>query len=241
MKNRNEQGLVTFIGFIILVIVLGVLGYLLINRPQEEVKETEEEKVYKRIDDSKDFVYYTNEEVLSEEGNLVYKDIVINLDSDNARTVENKLNKDMQSIRGLYTKISDDVDKNSIIYNYDDIYEAKMIDYNVYSSDNYLTINVVSYNFNANLGVVDEQLSYYVFDKYSGRELNNQDIMKNESLMTDKIRAVIYDYIKDIDNVDIDVTMNNEYKLTYNEFGKVVVNIIVKLGDLTYNDSIIIN
>ena len=43
------------------------------------------------------------------------------------------------------------------------------------------------------------------------------------------------------DEIDIDVTMNNPYTLYYNEYGKVKANIIVKIGDINYNDNVEIN
>ena len=61
------------------------------------------------------------------------------------------------------------------------------------------------------------------------------------NLSADTIRTKIYDHIKDNNEIDIDVTMNNPYTLYYNEYGKVKANIIVKIGDINYNDNVEIN
>ena len=128
----------------------------------------------------------------------------------------------------------------------DFVYESvsgklQIIDYNTFNSTNYVTIEVNEYEFLANAMTFDNKLTYYCLDKRSGKLLTNQIIMKQENLSADTIRTKIYDHIKDNNEIDIDVTMNNPYTLYYNEYGKVKANIIVKIGDINYNDNVEIN
>ena len=146
----------------------------------------------------------------------------------------------MNKIRGKYTKLEDNSNQE-IINEADGIAEAQIIDYNTFNSTNYVTIEVNEYEFLASAMTFDNKLTYYCLDKRSGKLLTNQIIMKQESLSADTIRTKIYDHIKDNAEIDIDVTMNNPYTLYYNEYGKVKANIIVKIGDINYNDNVEIN
>ena len=239
MITDRQNSKLTFFIFILLIIGLIVLGYFLIKKPDISEKILDDTETLE-IDKTKNIVYYDNIDVISSEAQLEYKDIHINLNSDDARELETKLNNNMNKIRGKYTKLEDNSNQE-IINEADGIAEAEIIDYNTFNSTNYVTIEVNEYEFLASAMTFDNKLTYYCLDKRSGKLLTNQIIMKQENLSADTIRTKIYDHIKDNDEIDIDVTMNNPYTLYYNEYGKVKANIIVKIGDINYNDNVEIN
>ena len=215
------------------------MGYFLIKKPDISEKILDDTETLE-IDKTKNIVYYDNIDVISSEAQLEYKDIHINLNSDDAKELEAKLNNNMNKIRGKYTKLEDNSNQE-IINEADGIAQAQIIDYNTFNSTNYVTIEVNEYEFLASAMSFDNKLTYYCLDKRNGKLLTNQIIMKQENLSADTIRTKIYDHIKDNNEIDIDVTMNNPYTLYYNEYGKVKANIIVKIGDINYNDNVEIN
>lgn len=239
MITDRQNSKLTFFIFILVIIGLIVLGYFLIKKPDISEKILDDTETLE-IDKTKNIVYYDNVDVISSEAQLEYKDIHINLNSDDARELETKLNNNMNKIRGKYTKLEDNSNQE-IINEADGIAQAEIIDYNTFNSTNYVTIEVNEYEFLASAMSFDNKLTYYCLDKRSGKLLTNQIIMKQENLSADTIRTKIYDHIKDNDEIDIDVTMNNPYTLYYNEYGKVKANIIVKIGDINYNDNVEIN
>lgn len=239
MITDRQNSKLTFFIFILVIIGLIVLGYFLIKKPDISEKILDDTETLE-IDKTKNIVYYDNIDVISSEAQLEYKDIHINLNSDDAKELEAKLNNNMNKIRGKYTKLEDNSDQE-IINEADGIAQAQIIDYNTFNSTNYITIEVNEYEFLASAMSFDNKLTYYCLDKRNGKLLTNQIIMKQENLSADTIRTKIYDHIKDNDEIDIDVTMNNPYTLYYNEYGKVKANIIVKIGDINYNDNVEIN
>lgn len=239
MITDRQNSKLTFFIFILVIIGLIVLGYFLIKKPDISEKILDDTETLE-IDKTKNIVYYDNIDVISSEAQLEYKDIHINLNSDDAKELEAKLNNNMNKIRGKYTKLEDNSNQE-IINEADGIAQAQIIDYNTFNSTNYVTIEVNEYEFLANAMTFDNKLTYYCLDKRSGKLLTNQIIMKQENLSADTIRTKIYDHIKDNNEIDIDVTMNNPYTLYYNEYGKVKANIIVKIGDINYNDNVEIN
>jgi len=239
MITDRQNSKLTFFIFILVIIGLIVLGYFLIKKPDISEKILDDTETLE-IDKTKNIVYYDNVDVISSEAQLEYKDIHINLNSDDAKELEAKLNNNMNKIRGKYTKLEDNSNQE-IINEADGIAQAQIIDYNTFNSTNYVTIEVNEYEFLASAMTFDNKLTYYCLDKRSGKLLTNQIIMKQENLSADTIRTKIYDHIKDNDEIDIDVTMNNPYTLYYNEYGKVKANIIVKIGDINYNDNVEIN
>lgn len=239
MITDRQNSKLTFFIFILVIIGLIVLGYFLIKKPDISEKILDDTETLE-IDKTKNIVYYDNVDVISSEAQLEYKDIHINLNSDDAKELEAKLNNNMNKIRGKYTKLEDNSNQE-IINEADGIAQAQIIDYNTFNSTNYVTIEVNEYEFLASAMSFDNKLTYYCLDKRNGKLLTNQIIMKQENLSADTIRTKIYDHIKDNNEIDIDVTMNNPYTLYYNEYGKVKANIIVKIGDINYNDNVEIN
>ena len=106
MITDRQNSKLTFFIFILVIIGLIVLGYFLIKKPDISEKILDDTETLE-IDKTKNIVYYDNIDVISSEAQLEYKDIHINLNSDDARELETKLNSNMNKIRGKYTKLED--------------------------------------------------------------------------------------------------------------------------------------
>lgn len=238
--EKNSLCVVGFILFIILLIFIGNVGLKLLN-DKKQVDTPEEQKVL-YVDENKDIVYYDNITTISEDANLIYRDIHINLDSEDARKVEEELNAKMANIRGSYTLISEsDVPSEDIIMDYDDILEAEILDYTIYNSTTYLTILANNYTYYATLEDDISDLEYYVFNKYTGKLLDNETILNNENITNEDITNRISTYLATDTGIDVDGTINNGYDLFYNQYGELMVKILVNMGEVQYNEVISFN
>lgn len=230
--NREDSNTPSIIVFVTIIAILLGGGFYLIThkdiylKDKEEVK-VEEKKSIKILEDS-DYIYYSNLETIDEHNSLEYKTININIDSVDAKELQETLNNNMSAIRDSLIR-----DENGNVVSCDMI----SYDYNVTSK--YVSLNVTTFSYLQN----EEQLTksivnHYVFDIETGKILNTRDILKKENLTDQEIRVKIRDYVKDDAEVDIDATLNSEYSLSISKDEKVVINTVVKNANMDYNVSI---
>ena len=230
--NREETNTPSIIVFVTIIAILLGGGFYLIThkdiylKDKEEVK-VEEKKSIKILEDS-DYIYYSNLETIDEHNSLEYKTININIDSVDARELQETLNNNMSAIRESLVR---DAEGNVV--------SCDMISYDYNVTSKYISLNVTTFSYLQN----EEQLTksivdHYVFDIETGKILNTRDILKKENLTDQEIRVKIRDYIKDDAEVDIDATLNSEYSLSISKDEKVVINTVVKTTNMDYNVSI---
>ena len=227
-EERNTGGVIVFVT--IVAILLGGGLYLITHKdiylkPHEETKE--EVKSIK-IDEDKDYIYYSDIEVLDGENSLEYKTIHINIDNNEAKNIQEELNNNMIAIKDSLKK---DEEGN--------IVSCDMIGYDYNVTSKYISLGVTTFSYLQN----EEQLTksiikHYVFDLESGKLLTNRDILKKEGITDQDVRVKIREYIKDDVDVDIDATLNSEYTLSISKEGKVIINTVVKTSNMDYNVSI---
>ena len=230
--NKEDRNLGSIIVFVSIIAILLGGGFYLITHKDIYLKVNEEEIVEEKksikILDDKDYIYYTAIEVLDENNSLEYKTININIDSIDAKDLQEELNNNMSSIQDSLKKDSEG-----------NIISCDMINYEDIVTDKYISLNVTTFSYLKN----EEQLTksivkHYVFDIENGKLLTNRDILKKENLTDQEIRVKIRDYVKDDQDVDIDATLNSEYSLSISKEGKVIINTIVKNLNMDYNVSI---
>ena len=230
--NREEKNTGSIIVFLTIVAILLGGGLYLIThkdiylKPHEETKQEEKKSI--KIDDSKDYIYYTDIEVLDSDNSLEYKTININIDNSEAKAIQDELNSNMLNIKASLNKD----DEGNII-------STDMVSYDYVINSKYISLGVTNFSYLQN----EEQLTrsivkHYVFDVTTGKLLTNRDILKKENITDQEVRVKIREYIKDDEDVDIDATLNSEYSLSISKDDKVVVNTVVKTSNMDYNVSI---
>lgn len=243
----NDKNIKTIIAFIIVLIIIIVGGFFIVsnnkkNKSNIDYSKASDTKRVPKKEIDKEYIYYKNEVELSEELQLKFKDVVINIDSTDATNLEQELNNKMDTVRSSLKKQSElnykEEDTEEETGNDDDIYSVDMIDYEAVESNKYISLTVSEYSYNVVNGISDKKYSYYVFDLTSGNIMQTKDIMKKEDITDQEIRKKIRDYINNDESVDIDLTLNNPYYLTIAKNGTVILNIIVNSNNINYNVSI---
>lgn len=246
--DKMERNTSSIIIFLLVILAIGFGGYYLVKNYQkvnsddkEYVNNSETSQVLK-IDDNKDYVYFTNESKISDTLDVSYKDINININNDDLKKLQDTLNDNMSNIRGSVTNL-DSTEKEACISagtcdESDDIASANIIEYNVIETSKYVSITVSSYKYTPSDGDSNRTNTYYVIDLSNGKILTNNDILKKEEVTDQQIRSKIRSYLGNDTDVDIDAVLNNPYYLTIAKDGKVVINFIVKTSSINYNVSI---
>ena len=256
--NRNLERRKDFIGgisFILLVVVLVVGGffltkYLTSDKAKAKVIQSQIDKL--KIDSSKDLVYFVNEDIISYDPDIVYKDIVINLKE--ADTVNELLKEKMDTIRTSVKKISEnELDPNKeVLFNKEDIYSATERDYSVYESLNYLSVLVTDSFFSCYTGAEIKSQQAFTFSLSNGKRLSNETLLGYAGLSIDdvknKVRSKLESDQQDFDegeSILIDETLNSinlkDAIIYANKSGKIVITIVVKTNNDSYNDTIELN
>ena len=158
MQEKNYLSVTMFI-LIVFVLLLGG-NYLIRNKGQKPTTKI----IDIRMDSSKDYVYFTDSKTVSEDLDLVYNTIHLNIDSKDAKELENLLNEEMtkaqKSIKTLDEVV---IDKKDIVYELDDdnkIYEADYLKYDILESDNYITVGTIKGHINITSDEDNNTLKY---------------------------------------------------------------------------------
>ena len=251
-RRKDLIGGITFIVFVIALVIGGffLTRYLTSDKEHQKVIQSEIDKL--KIDPKKDLVYYENETFISSDPGIVHKDIIINLKE--ADTVNELLKEKMDSIRTTVKKISEsEVDPNKeILYNSEDIFSAKERDYTVYESLNYLSVLVTDSDFSCYTGSEITKQQAFTFSLSTGKRLSNDTLLGYAKVSIDdvknKVRTKLENDQKDFtdgNTINIDETINSinakDAIIYTNKSGKIVITIVVKTNEDSYNDTIELN
>lgn len=232
--------------FIIIVLVFIFGGFYLMKKSESlknEVNQTisEEKDTDIRIDETKEYIYFTNLNVIESELDIEYKDIVINFeDKENIQNVINTENKEFSE------SVKYDESNEKAIYNH--LVSAKFNKFDIFYYSNYISIVKNTYSFDYENLVTFIQSKAYVFDKKTGKLFNNDELLSIFNINKDDIKGVITTYLNDqnliTDNpINVDETINNisNYELYVDNLGRLVVTILVKAEQSNYNDVIVLS
>lgn len=238
--------------FVIIIMILAIGGYFFTNYILQEPTEKEtnqKEKVNYKIDKDKDYIYFTNEEVISEGAEIYYKDVVINLSTQTVLTEalekENKIYKN--NIK--YITETNLMSNELINYNNDNLYALTFREYKIYEFDNYVSLIINDYNYSCFDLITFNKSKSYVFNTETGELLTEDDILKiyntNIELIKEKIKTNLLEKQSVVDNVEvinIDETITNlSYGLYINEYGILYVSYLVKTTQVDYNEIMEVN
>lgn len=234
MQEKNYLSVTMFI-LIIFALLLGG-NYLIRNKGRISTTKI----VNIKSDPSKDYVYFTDSETVSEALDLVYNTIHLNIDSEDAKNLEKKLNEEMASAKkNIKTLDEVNVDKKDIAYELDDnnkIYEADYLKYDILESDNYITVGTIKGHINITSDEDNNTLKYYTFSKKDGHIMSLDEIKSAGKITNNSIEKAKENYLKDKENTTI-----KAYELYIDKYGNTIMNLLVNSGDITYNDTVKIN
>lgn len=232
--------------FIIIVLVFIFGGFYLMKKSESlknEVNQTisEEKDTDIRTDKTKEYIYFTNLNVIESELDIEYKDIVINFeDKENIQNVINTENKEFSE------SVKYDESNEKAIYNH--LVSAKFNKFDIFYYSNYISIVKNTYSFDYENLVTFIQSKAYVFDKKTGKLYNNDELLSIFNINKDDIKGVITTYLNDqnliTDNpINVDETINNisNYELYVDKLGRLVTTILVKGEQSDYNDIIVLS
>lgn len=235
-------------GIFVIAIIIGGFYFMKQSDNKENTNTFNKESVKEkeidiRLDNTKDYIYFTDSEVFSEELNIDYRTINFNFDDKN--NIAEKLNNENDKLKATL-KIDNDLDDDD---DYDKLESAKYNIYEVYMFDKYISLVIDYYEFDR-----DDIISYlytktYVFDKNTGSLITEDDLLKEFNLSKSDALDKIKDYVKDQDilkddiELDADATISNidELAVYVDKIGRLTVSVVVKNNQKDYNENIIIN
>ena len=254
--DNTEKSVLSMTIFLIIVLVIGVSGYFLVikNRDRSEEKSPIiEESIVNyneiKIDESKEFVYEENFEIMSEELEIIYSDIIINIDSVDAKQLETKLNSEKASLKQSIKYISQtEVDDEELLYSVDDIFSASVRHYESYNYEKYLTLTVNDHTYYATVGADNQTVNAYTFNLETGSLLTLDEMLDIYTVsrttlirrLTENLQS-IYDASPEVINFEGSVSGINELSnvsVYIDENGKLKANYVVITTENTYNETV---
>ena len=249
--EENLKSKLGFWTFFLLVLTLLIGGYFLTNYLIKNKnilvinKDNTEKDISLKIDDNKDFIYYINEEVISEEAEIMYKDVVINLNTQT--TLNESLEKENKIFKNNIMHISEQnlaTDK-IISYHYDDLYALTFRDYKDYEFGKYVSLVINEYNYSCFDAVTFNKVTAYVFNTKEGKLLSSDEMLNmynvNMDIVKEKVRNDLNSKQSEVDGnnlilVDSTLEIINLNGLYINEYGKLMISYLVKTTQTDYNE-----
>ena len=242
---KTNQIKVYFFIFVILVFIFG--GFYLMKK-SEKLKNVVDKKVTEvkdtdiRFDKSKDYIYYSDVNVVEGELDIEYKNININFeDKDGVAAIVNKENEEM-SKSPVYDETNEEANYNHLI-------SAKFAKYEIIHYVDYITLVVNKYSFDYKTIITTLGSDVYVFDKTSGKLYNNDELLSKFSINKEDINEKVKTYLNDKNlvseenKIDVEQTISNntKYNLYVDKLGRLVISILVKAEKSDYNDIIVLS
>ena len=242
---KTNQIKVYFFIFVILVFIFG--GFYLMKK-SEKLKNVVDKKVTEvkdtdiRFDKTKDYIYYSDVNVVEGELDIEYKNININFeDKDGVAAIVNKENEEM-SKSPVYDETNEEANYNHLI-------SAKFAKYEIIHYVDYITLVVNKYSFDYKTIITTLGSDVYVFDKTTGKLYNNDELLSKFSINKEDINEKVKTYLNDKNlvseenKIDVEKTISNntKYNLYVDKLGRLVLSILVKAEKSDYNDIIVLS
>jgi len=252
---RNKLG---FWVFTLLVLFLAIGGYFftdyILNKEnnKQKIKNKEEEKISYKIDEDKEYIYYKNEEVISESAEIYYKDVVINLSTQ--KVLESALEKENKIYKNNITYITDKelISNELIVYNNDNLYSLNFREYEINEFDKYVSLIIKDYYYSCFDLITFDKAKSYVFNIDNGNLLTEEEILNMYDTTIDEIKEKIRNILineqvvsdEGIELIKIEDTinsLNNNYALYINDYGRLYISFLVKTNEVDYNKVMEVN
>ena len=233
--------------FIIIIFIFIFGGFYLMKQSEHlknEVNQTvtEFKSTDIRTDPTKEYIYYTNVNVVEGELDIEYKDININFEDKNG--IQNILNKENEEMSK--TPVYDETNDKA---NYNHLISAKFAKYDIVYYSDYISIVENKFSFNYETIISYLESSAYVFDKNTGKLYSNDELLSKFNINKDDIKTKLTTYLNDQSLINkenpikVEETINNlsNYELYVDKLGRLVITILVKAEQNDYNDIIVLS
>ena len=252
-RIKNYWGMIV-LTIIMLIFVVGgffTMRYFTHYRKNKSTTSSETKKeIDIRIDKSKDYFYYNNEEELIASMEIEYVEPYFNIEG--AEELNNTLKQEVTALKATIKKYNEDDElPESAETNEEMIYSLTYRDYKDYSYDKYLSLVVLDYNYDIVNGSVPSKLGAYVLNKETGKIITNEELLSMFNVTFDDVKAKVKERLnEDVllhekAGVTVDVTgsMNalDNYALYLNKFGELEITFVVKTSENNYNDNVVVS
>ena len=230
MKEHNYLSISLFV-LVVLVLLTG--GNYLIRNHNNPISEEKNTNI--KIDATKDYIYYTDTDIVSYALDLSYPTIHLNINTDVAKELATALNTRMASAKKSLVKLSStEVNKDDIVYELEDedIYATDFLKYDILEGSNYLTLEVSSGHIVVTQELASTYLEYYTFSKETGAILTDEEIKKVGNITEKDISDRLSKYQE-----ENQVTVT-KYQLYLDKYENVIMNMLVNADNITYNDTV---
>ncbi len=254
MENRTRNIVMSLL-FLAVIIAMIFGGYIYTKdltesnekKPKEEIKEELKDN---RLDKNKEYIYFENEEIISQDPELTFKDAYLNVEG--AEIINSTLKSEMDTIRKsiVYLDESNKDETKEILYDETNIYSTKERNYITYTSKGYKSLVINDLDFNCYEDFLITGIKSYIVDTNNGEVLTSEEILNKYKLTNEDILDRVSLRIDETQttNEDIEVIKKTETMNTlfdnygfYIEGGDLYITFIVKTNFVNYNDSIKLN
>lgn len=254
MENRTRNIVMSFL-FLAVIIAMIVGGYVYTKnltgnndkKMKEEIKE--EVKDY-RLDKEKEYIYYENEEIISLDPELTFKDVYLNIEG--AEIINSTLKTEMDEIRKSlqYLNETNKDESKELLYEETTVYSTKERNYLTYESKNYVSLVINDLDFNCYEDFLITGIKSYIIDTKTADILTNEDLLKKYNLTNEDILDKVSKRLDEMQSVngEVEVIKKDETLNTlfdtygfYIDGGDLYITFIVKTNFVNYNDSIKLN
>lgn len=257
----NTKNVVGLIFFIIIILLFTVGGYFFMNYMLDDfannASDTENITEIKeiRIDSTKDYIYFENNEDILHEEHIEKQDVVINIKG--FESINEELASELASYEAQQVSIDEaDLAEDAICVNEANLYSFPYREYEDTVFGDYISLVINDFSYNCTTGSRIENIKGYVIDKNNGEVITPEELLTEFEITEDDIIEQVRQRLNDtqvLDGdtqvIDIEGTLNDiengEYatvkSLSISKTGDLVINFIVKSNRINYNDSIELN
>ena len=176
-ESSNYLGFGMFFLFIVLIVFVGsaLLFWNVYKTRNDKVNLDNNDVVISdknKIDKDKDFIYFIDEETISESLSIVNKYPIINLNSNDAKSITNEIKEYVDTIKSTLQKL-DSVSVTCDYGEFDNIYKTNFLDYGIYSYQEYITLLIRESEYNCVDGIsASSKVKSYTFNVLTGERLD---------------------------------------------------------------------
>lgn len=246
--NKNKLGFTFFLILLAIIIVGGffltkyMTSHKLVSN-YNDVVVIEEEKVDNRIDNTKEYIYLTDETLLI--SGITTSVVNINLPS--GVNIQNDINKSYDNNIVYLKDVELEEDAEVLFTNDEEIYSLSYVEYSIIEIGDYATLIVQEYDYNIISLATAVNVDVYMFDKVLDEVVDEDEILKSFNTTISDVKEKIKVKLTALNVYDdtnlIEETINNfsNYGIYVNRVGELEITYVVKSTNGDYYDKLVIS